>query len=90
MTAQASTAADTVAQQIADQFGDDRIRFRDANGAELVAVCRAAAVEVSEDDRNRYAFADGSVIVIANCAWTVWTPARGFIYGASSRRVRAR
>lgn len=66
----------TIAEKIATQFENDGLNFHDAEDRHLDDVCEALARREWRDGYNtgdtyRYAFEDGSAIVVAGDAWDI-------------------
>lgn len=73
------TTTTTQAEQIAARFANDGMRFQNAAGENLDAVCDEIAAREWRDgyrtgDVYRYRFTDGSAIVVDGDGWDVEGP----------------
>ena len=68
----------THAGKIASQLDDDGTHFEDDAGERLETLCRrAGARTIRQEDGTRYAFEDGSAIIVFGAGWDFAIPGSG-------------
>jgi len=74
---EAEAQTKTTAEQIADRLGNDGMTWETEDGITLAGLARSQGSRIEAEAngaRVRYAFADGSAIVVAGGAWDVEGP----------------